>query len=197
MVGALEYTTIFANISTILGVFVSIVAIIISVRQSKEQYKISQYEYRKKLFLLFKSFQDNWVFYIEIKEKIDPLNIALNGFAKEFFEKYSKDDKANGDTLISEITRQYNDQIDMLDELAIYFKLSKDEEKIRINIKKMFIKFYSQILEYYKIHNSDEKGNEAGVIEDMKYTLKIIRELLLDNITIKLLSKIQNSLKIG
>lgn len=197
MVGALEYTTIFANISTILGVFVSIVAIIISVRQSKEQYKISQYEYRKKLFLLFKSFQDNWVFYIEIKEKIDPLNIALNGFTKEFFEKYSKDDKANGDTLISEITRQYNDQIDMLDELAIYFKLSKDEEKIRINIKKMFIKFYSQILEYYKIHNSDEKGNEAGVIEDMKYTLKIIRELLLDNITIKLLSKIQNSLKIG
>lgn len=194
---ALEITTIFANISTFFGVLVSIVAIIISIRQSKEQYRISQYEYRKKLFLLFKSFQDDWLFYIEIKEKIDPLNIALNGFAKEFTENYLKDDKANGDNLILEITKQYNDQIDMLDELAIYFKLSKDEEKIRINIKKMFTRFYSQILDYYRIHTGDKDGKEAKVIEDMENTLKIIRALLLDSITENLLLKMQNSLKIG
>ena len=36
---ALEITTIFANISTFFGVLVSIVAIIISIRQSKEQYR--------------------------------------------------------------------------------------------------------------------------------------------------------------
>lgn len=38
----LENTTILSNVATILGVIVSVVAIWLSSKQSKEQYKISQ-----------------------------------------------------------------------------------------------------------------------------------------------------------
>lgn len=45
----LENTTILSNTSTFVSAFISCVAIVLSVKLSKEQYKISQYENRKKL----------------------------------------------------------------------------------------------------------------------------------------------------
>ena len=49
----LESTTIIANISTFVGMIVSIVAIVMSVIQSRKQCRISQYEARKKLYDFF------------------------------------------------------------------------------------------------------------------------------------------------
>ena len=61
----LENTTILSNISTFVGAFISCVAIVLSVKLSKEQYKISQYENRKKNYDFLKDFRDNWLFYID------------------------------------------------------------------------------------------------------------------------------------
>ena len=65
----LENTTILSNVATILGVIVSVVAIWLSSKQSKEQYKISQYENRKEIYDFLKTFKDNWLFYIDMAIK--------------------------------------------------------------------------------------------------------------------------------
>ena len=73
----LENTAILYNISTSVGTFISFVAIILSVLLSKEQYKISQYANRKKVYDFLKDFKDN---YTALEKEDRSFNIALNIF---------------------------------------------------------------------------------------------------------------------
>lgn len=184
-----ENTTIFANIATILGVFVSVVAICLSVSQSKKQFKISQYENRKKLYDYLKNFQDDWLFYIEKIE--NPFNVALNGFAKQSLETQVQ----NLDEIILQLTKNYNFFIDQMNEIDIYFKISK-KEKLKIEeLLKHYKEYYNLILSQASILKS-KSCEDQGTSNRMKEILCIISDLLLDKNFDQLLEKMKRDLKI-
>lgn len=189
-----ETTTIFSNIATVCGVIVSIIAIYFSVKQSKNQFKISQYENRKKIYDFLKDFQDNWLFYIEHstngKDKV--LNIALNGFAKEFLSE----EKPNPNKLLLEITKEYNTQYEKIQEISIYFNLSK-KGKIRIKELKEILKlYYKLILEYYVVHNNYKSGDENKILSDLKHLVESFENVLLSEEMNSILDKMKKELTI-
>ena len=174
----LESTTIIANISTFVGMIVSIVAIVMSVIQSRKQCRISQYEARKKLYDFFCKFQDDWLFYIEVDKEIDPLNVALNGFAKEFLSSGSE----NSEEMMISLTEGYNKQIDKLNELSIYFNLSLKQKNKIGQILRNFQEYYGLLLHYYQVHNKDIEGNEEEIRSQMVNILEKIQVKLLDSV---------------
>ena len=190
---SVEFTAILANLATTIGAIVSIIAIYVSVKQSKEQYRISQYEYRKKLYDFLKSFKDDWLFYIETIKEMNPLSIALNGFAKEYLESGS----TNHVEMMRALTKGYNKQVELLKELSIYFRLSSKQEKKINQILECFAEYQRLIYEFESIHNGGNDENENEVLGKMKDYLKEIKILLLDEVFKDLILKMYKSLKIG
>ncbi len=181
-----------ANIFTIFGGIVSIIALYIAVRQYKEKYDISKVITQKKLYDFFINFKDDWLFYIEYKKEIAPLDIALNGFEKDFLISNG----TNHEEMILSLTRGYNSQIDFLNKMILYFKFSSKQKNMITEIIGNFKEYYRLLLRYYYINNTDNKDNEDEIINKMVDILKEIQCLLLDDITTDLIDKMEKSLHI-
>ena len=149
----LENTTILSNVATILGVIVSVVAIWLSSKQSKEQYKISQYENRKEIYDFLKTFKDNWLFYIDmaIKREDNTFNIARNGFSNDEKEDLRSNDITK---IVLSTNKHYNYQHDKLNEIGIYYKLSKEDYEIICQLLLVLVDCFKEYLKYAnKMHN--------------------------------------------
>ena len=182
----LENTTILSNISTFVGAFISCVAIVLNVKLSKEQYKISQYENRKKIYDFLKGFRDNWLFYIDWASKSEGrrFSIAFNGFSddekKELQSRIPSDDKNNESQSncinrnILSMTKYYNYQQDRLNEVGIYYHFSEKDNQIIIQLSDVLKEYFNEVINFANILvNFPEKTNS-----ERKEILKKIDEIV-------------------
>ncbi len=191
-----EKTAVLANISTVIGMIVSILAIFLSVNQSRKQYRISQYEKRKELYDFFESFIDDFLFYIDNvkgnENSPKPLTIALNIFAKDFLCKGIK----NPDEMLLELTKNYNSNLQSLRDILIYFHFSAKLKTNNVEIQRLIKEYYSLILEFYYVRNGDKDGNVDKIIVQMRDILVKLREVFLDKDTNRILEKMKKELEI-
>lgn len=190
----LENTTILSNVATILGVIVSVVAIWLSSKQSKEQYKISQYENRKEIYDFLKNFKDNWLFYIDmgVGRKDSTFNIAMNGFSND-----EKEDLRSGDItkIVLSANKHYNYQHDKLNEIGIYYKLPKEDYEIIGQLLLVLEECFKEFLKYAdKMHNIKSEDLQRKDLHRMDSIVSKFYELLeseqLENIIEKMRKEI-------
>lgn len=189
----LENTTILSNISTFVGAFISCVAIVLSVKLSKEQYKISQYENRKKNYDFLKDFRDNWLFYIDLAPKSEKrsFSIAFNGFSddekKELQSSIPSDDKNNESQSnyinrnILSMMKYYNYQQDRLNEVGIYYNFSEKDNQIIIQLSEVLKDYFNEVINFANILvKFPEKTNSEGreILKKMDEIVKTFKKLL-------------------
>lgn len=155
--------TIVESVASVLGVFVSIFAIIITVRQSREEQRISLHEKRKAVYDFFREYIENWLFYRKHATCNGlyplPLIIAFNGFAKE---RLDEDPRFNVQLLLA-ITRGYNDQFDSLNDIHIYFHLNDKEKSLIEDLLDSMKNYYSAILKFYDTCKNDRNNLDSSV----------------------------------
>lgn len=202
----LENTTILSNISTFVGAFISCVAIVLSVKLSKEQYKISQYENRKKIYDFLKEFKDNWLFYIDnsLERKDRSFIIALNGFLDDEKEAlllniFSNDEnnKSQLNDIMFSMEKYYNYQQDRLNEVGIYYNFSKKDNQIISQLSKVLEVYFSEVLNFTNIlvnlpetPNSDRRKNLKKMDEIVEEFCKLLESKELENIIRKMKKEI-------
>ena len=202
----LENTTILSNISTFVGAFISCVAIVLSVKLSKEQYKISQYENRKKIYDFLKEFKDNWLFYIDnsLERKDRSFIIALNGFLDDEKEAlllniFSNDEnnKSQLNDIMFSMKKYYNYQQDRLNEVGIYYNFSKKDNQIISQLSKVLEVYFSEVLNFTNIlvnlpetPNSDRRKNLKKMDEIVEEFFKLLESEELENIIRKMKKEI-------
>ena len=202
----LENTTILSNISTFVGAFISCVAIVLSVKLSKEQYKISQYENRKKIYDFLKKFEDNWLFYINIslERKDRSFIIALNGFLDDEKEALllnilsnDENNKSQLKDIMFSMKEYYNYQQDRLNEVGIYYNFSKKDNQIISQLSKVLEVYFSEVLNFTNIlvnlpetPNSDRRKNLKKMDEIVEEFCKLLKSKELENIIRKMKKEI-------
>ena len=205
----LENTTILSNISTFVGAFVSCVAIVLSVKLSKEQYKISQFENRKKIYDFLKEFKDNWLLYIDFAVKREERSyfIAFNGFSdddKEVLQSNNfsndKNNKSQSNYIMRNITsmkKYYNYQQDRLNEVGIYYNFTKKDNQIISQLSEVLEKYFSEVLKFTDIlvnspetPDSERRKNLKKMDDLVEKFYKLLESKELENIIRKMKKEI-------
>lgn len=172
-------TTILSNISTFIGVIVSIVAICITIKQSKDQYKISQYKNRKETYDFLKEFKDNWLFYIDCSRKSNTIEksffAAMNGFADNEKKVLKSSDFKK---IIHNIMKYYNIQYEKLNEITIYYKLSEENKKIISEILSKLELYFYKVLKYAEILEQNSDSDKERILTEMDLIVDQLYKLL-------------------
>lgn len=193
-----EITTIFSNIATVCGVIISIIAIYFSVKQSREQYKISQYENRKKIYDFFKDFKDNWLFYIDMASRNIERSfyIAMNGFSDDEKEAIQSNDIT---AIVLDVKKHYNYQHDKLNEAAIYYNFSKEDAMIVASLLKILEEYFSSFLTFSNIlkeHSEISDSERKNILKQMDGIVQSFYHLLESEELESIIEKMKRELSI-
>lgn len=123
-------------VTAIVGVLVSMIAIIISVKVSRKQSKISLFQERYKSYFYISEFVDRWLFYLENKHNMTKFQICRYGLANHYLfqELLDKDmpmEEVLGIPMLLKLTPYYNQSITELDKAEILFKNGRKLKKLR------------------------------------------------------------------